>query len=376
MPDFDKWWNDLKKHRKRVEYWLPHCKSLAARIGLDRPIRYFTLCARSMIDVFMLVNEGLLALDPDNYAINRVKFCECDEKQFDEIGEMIAREGAGFFGRLENVVLFQEDDFTAQFPTLDSISVKLEDERLYTGLADDLEKVDKLQLKRTHFNVKSSFPFDFINLDFCQYYYPQPPGMLRVNETVKKFLEWQQTPGEDGQRVQEFVLSVTCRHDIEFPPAAEARLVELIRDNCAMSSRYKDEVERTRRIARVEEWIDKDREDFFFAGWPKDIARSAKEYGWSMEVLDYVYYRRPRDKDHPYVIACLVARFSRSEAVPDYLPTALHVLKSENRTFIDEIDPKSTEGRKLLEDLGEIVALRNEQAVRKHRQLLPNPLPT
>ncbi len=172
-----------------------------------------------MIDVFMLVKEGLLSIDSDNSSINHVQFCECDQEQFVEIREMIAREDAGFFGELESVVLFKDDDFTAQLPTLESISVKLEEEGLHTGQPSDLEKVEKLLLKRTHFNVKSSFPYDFINLDFCQYYYPRPPGMLRVNETVEKVLDWQRRSSEDGEEVsvQEFVLTVTCRHDVEFP---------------------------------------------------------------------------------------------------------------------------------------------------------------
>ena len=113
MPEFDKWWNDLKKHRKRLRHWLPHWKALAARLGDGRRLRYFTLCARSMIDVFMLVGEGLLDVEPENNSISRVQFCECDQEQFDEIREMIAREDAGFFGQLENVVLFEDDDFTA-----------------------------------------------------------------------------------------------------------------------------------------------------------------------------------------------------------------------------------------------------------------------
>src|SRR6202021_1800649 len=213
MPEFDKWWNDLKKHWKRLQHWLPHWKALAMRIGDDRPIRYFTLCARSMIDVFMLVGEGLLKIDPENYSISRVQFCECDQEQFAEIREMIAREDAGFFGQLENVVLFKEDDFTAQFPTLESISLKLEDEGL------ELEKLDRLLLKRTHFNVRSSFPYDFINLDFCQYYYPHPPGMLRVNETVDRILDWQRRLSDDGENgnLQEFFLPSTCRLYTNFP---------------------------------------------------------------------------------------------------------------------------------------------------------------
>jgi hypothetical protein len=375
MTEFDKWWNDLKKHRKRLLHWLPHWKALAMKLGNDRAIRYFTLCARSMIDVFMLVKEGLLKIDPDNNSINRVQFCECDQEQFVEIREMIAREDAGFFGELENVVLFKDDDFTGQFPTLESISVKLEDESLHTGQPSDLQKVEKLLLKRTHFNVRSSFPYDFINLDFCQYYYPRPPGMLRVNETVEKILDWQRRPSEDGEdlSLQEFVLTVTCRHDVEFPAEAEARLAELIRKNCSTSRVYKDQVEKTRGTSKVEDWVTKDREDFFFSGWPKDIARLAKEYGWSMEVLDYVYYRRTGDENNPYVIACLVARFSRSQSIPDYIPTALFVLNAENRQLIPEIDRGSDEGQQLLESLGIIVSKRNEQARRQHRPELPDP---
>jgi hypothetical protein len=54
-----------------------------------------------MIDVFLLVEEGLLRIDPDDNSINCVQFCECDEDQFVEIREMIAKEDAGFFGDLE-----------------------------------------------------------------------------------------------------------------------------------------------------------------------------------------------------------------------------------------------------------------------------------
>jgi len=31
MPEFDQWWNDPKKHCKRLDYWLPHWRALASR---------------------------------------------------------------------------------------------------------------------------------------------------------------------------------------------------------------------------------------------------------------------------------------------------------------------------------------------------------
>jgi hypothetical protein len=369
MPEFDKWWNDLKKHRKRLRHWLPHWKALAERIGDGHPLRYFTLCARSMIDVFMLVREGILEVDLSNNSICRVQFCECDQEQFDEIREMIAREDAGFFGRLEQVVLFEDDDFSGQFPTMESISLKLEDE----GLQADLPKLDKLLLKQTFFNVKASFPYDCVNLDFCSYYYPKPPGMLHINRTVERFLDWQRRPNDDGTSLSEFVLAVTCKHDSQFPQEAETRLTELIRSNCAMSPEYKEEIEKSRGTARIEDWATRDREDFFFAGWPKDIARSAKDLGWSMEVLDYVYYRRLGDANNEYVIACLVAKFSRANPIRPDVQTALFALKPENRQFISEIDRGSAEGQQLVQNLETIVVLHNEQARRKQRPELPSP---
>jgi hypothetical protein len=74
-----------------------------------------------------------------------------------------------------------------------------------------------------------------------------------------------------------------------------------------------------------------------------------------------------------YVIACLVARFSRSNLASDYILPALFALNRENRKLIDEIDRRSVEGRQVVESLEKIVAARNEQARRKHRPELPNP---
>jgi hypothetical protein len=375
MVDFGKWWNDPKKHRKRRDHWLPHLKGLRKKFEGIREPRYFTLCARSMIDVFMLINEKILKLDPDGYSIPSVRFCECDEEQFTEIKDLIALENAGFLGELEKVVLFKDDDFTAQCPTLASITERLEDEHLQT----DYTKIDRLLLKRTHLQVMESFPYDFMNLDFCDYYYPDPPDILRINETVKKALDWQRRLGDsdsdpDGVQVNDFVLAVTCRHDTQFPKGAEDRLAALIAENCEKWPAYKERVIAARGNTKISEWARKDQQDFFFAGWPKDIAYSAKELGWSMTILDYVYYSRIGDHDNPYIMACLIARFSRQASKPEYLQAALHALDPTNRILIGEVDPKSEDGKALLENLGEIVSLRNEQARRKQVVELPNPI--
>jgi hypothetical protein len=368
MPDFDQWWNDPKKHRKRLYNWLPHWKRIAASLGSDRNIRYFTLCARSMIDVFMMLKEGLLPFDEESKSIGSVSFCECEPEQFTEILELIGREDAGYFGRIEDLALFRDDNFTGQFPSLEDIALKLEEEESLTE-----SEVANLKLKRTHLNIKASFPYDCINLDFCGYYY-NPPSMLRINETVQRILEWQFLPGMEDLTVNDFILTVTCRHDAHFPKEARARLKNLIRKNCDEHVAYKTEFERSRKGVTIESWANKSPEDFFLAGWPKDIASSAKERGWSTDILDYVIYRRKGYKNKPYAIVCSVLKFSRVQRKqPQYLPAALYALDIRNRFHIPEIGRNSTEGKRLLADLDSIVSLRNAQAREKNREELPKP---
>jgi hypothetical protein len=374
MPaEFDKWWDDTKKHYKRLHYWLPHAKELKSRVSNARTFRYFTLCARSMIDVFMLAQEGVLVYDSKQGVVMHVRFCESDSEQFPEINELIGIENAGFFGKLENLVLFQDDDFTAQYPTLESIDEALADEGLI------VEKRETLQTKRTNLYVKASFPYDFINLDFCGYYYPKPPDILKINRTVDKFLDWQRQYGSGdigGQKIQvnDFLLSVTCRHDKDFPHEAEKRLEELVKTNCKTHSDYKKYLEENRCVSDLNAWIQQARDDFFLSTWPKEISRIANQYQWAMKILGYVHYDRVNEENQPYKITCLMCRFTRISNDPNYLEVALYALDQSKRKFISDIGKETKTGRDLLENLAGIVKLRNQQAERKRRPLLPMPL--
>jgi len=372
MPtEFDKWWADPKKHYKRMNYWLPPAKTLKSELGSSRVFRYFTLCSRSMIDVFMLAREGVLNYDPIRGTVIHVRFCESDSEQFPEIGELIGIENAGFFGELEELVLFQDNPYTAQYQTLESINEALEDE----GLA--IDKRQKLQTKRTHLYVEASFPYDFINLDFCGYYYPKPPDILKINRTVEKFLDWQRQyenggiSAGPGVGVQDFLLSVTCRHDDDFPRAAEKRLSELVKSNCELHSDYKKYLEEKRCVSDLNTWMQSEREDFFLSTWPKEISRLAQQYQWGMKILGYVHYDRVSDEGRPYKIICLICRFTRISKDPNYIQVAIDALDQSKRRLISEIVKTTQNGQTLLGDLTEIVNLRNGQAKRRSRPLLP-----
>jgi hypothetical protein len=369
MPAFDRLWDDPKKHQKRLKHWLPHWKALAVALKPKRRMRYLTLCARSMIDVFMLVREQILLLDLKTRSISDVHFCECESDDHSEIEEMLGRQGSGFFGKIEDILLFEDSVFSSQFSSLDEVELKLEEEE-----ALEPRELRSLRDKLTHLNVRASFPYDCINLDFCGYYYPEPPGMLRINDAVKKILEWQRASNEGADvNVNEFLLNVTCRHGEKLPPAANSRLKDIIRSNIETHQQYKEAFESSRAKQTMDSWLKKDSEDFFWSGWPKDIAASAKQFGWSTEILSCVFYRRRAPDGAYYMIACLVLKFSLSLEEPEYLPAALYALDTSKRIEIREIDRKSTQGRKLLSDLNGIVKLRNQQAQIKRRDILPTP---
>jgi hypothetical protein len=377
--DFGKWWNDLSKHQKRVQYWLPHAKHISNHArAANRSFRYFTFCARTMIDVFMMAKEDILSHDGDYGNISDVVFCESNSNHFPEITEMLGVEGSGFFGRLEEMVLFQDDDYTAQFPEIRHIEEEIERE----GESIEPAMRLRLDLKIQHLEFAKKFPRDYINLDFCELYYLKPEDeppveVFQVSNTVERILRLQAQVGvdDDGQRVtvNEFVMCITCRYDDTLPNQAFVRLENIVRKNSEDNDEYRNAVEHLKGTAVPREWRETDAFDFFLASWPKDLLRTAHSTGWEMEVLDYVYYDRPDDGRGPYRIVCLVARFERNVDPPTYIDQAISVLTPESRVAIPEISRKSDLGKNLLSDLSSVVNVRNQRADRIGREPLPEP---
>lgn len=361
MPhDFSKWWNCLKKHTKRSRHWLPRARELDDVIGDRRPFRYFTLCARPMIDVFMLAKEGILDHDDSFGNLSDVVFCEYDQEHYPEITEMIGIEGSGFPNKLEPLVLLEDDDYTLQFPTLTSIQLELENQ----DLAD--EQRDALMLKRQHLEFAGKFPFDFLNLDFCGYYYPTPPGIMQINKTVDRMVELQsrENRDQDGRMISidEFVLAVTCKFDANVRAEAFRRLQRIVEENRDENAAYSEALLDSTGTLRPEEWQQEDNYDFFLGAWPKELLRVARTRGWTMAFQDYLHYERTNDEGEVYHIISLVCHFRRNGGLDSYLAESIRVLNANSRLFIDEVDRTSVEGRILLRDLKEIVAIRNQRA--------------
>ena len=66
------WDKDVVKHYVRRFGWLPAASAqFAASIDANRDPKYFTFCASNALDVFLLLNEGVLRRDPKTDVVSR-----------------------------------------------------------------------------------------------------------------------------------------------------------------------------------------------------------------------------------------------------------------------------------------------------------------
>jgi hypothetical protein len=371
---FEKWWPCPKKHTKRLRYLLPHARRLKANLNSARPFRYFTLCGPPMIDIFMLARDGVLQYDESHHAIDTVVFCEYDEQLVPLMRELVGREDSGFEGQLEDLVLFEDTAFTAQFPDLKAIENYTNEK----GESLPPEERNILQRKTDQLEIQRFFPFDFINLDFCDPYYPEPPDIMKVSNTVARILEWQGRLRTDVKprrlgKIDEFVMAVTCRFDDSLPQQAETRLKNIVKSNCDQFPTYRGQVARSRQ-SKIDDWAKAANLDFFLAGWPKDIAKRANDLQWNVEILDYVHYSRKNEAGQVYEMVCLVCGFKRTRLTTGYLELALKALDKDQRIKINPINLDAADGKILMADLAATVALRNVHAQSASRDVLPNPI--
>lgn len=369
---FGKWWPCLRKHHKRLTVWLPHARRLRAALK-NRSFRYFTLCARPMIDVYMLVKEKIVELEPKTRRVQGVSFCECDHEIFPEMIELIGVEEAGFLAQLEDLVLFADIPETQ---TLDShIALTQYLEEGGEGIPEAIRA--KVQEKMRHLNFQRLFPFDFLNLDFCDRYYGDPPDVMKIHATIDKLLDWQRRPGQttSGKEfgAERFVMAITCRVDLKTPPEARARLKQIVAVNSDENEGYREALV-ARSIGNLESWATQDPVDFFMSAWPKEIARLAKNKSWDITVHDHAFYDRQNEKGETYHMVCLVVEFTPTLFCETYLSAVTKCLDAAQRKFIPRFDDAETEGKKLVASLRLIVALRNKQAKAFARDLLPDPL--
>ncbi len=370
---FGKWWPCLRKHYKRTHVWLPRAKSLLEQLQHERQLRYFTLCARSMIDVYMLVKENILPLDDETRRIDGVWFCESDEQIFPEVKELIGVEESGFLAKLENLVLFEDIEETKALDSLEHLYGFLEERG--EGLGEDVLR--KVEEKRSHLLFRQLFPFDFLNLDFCDPFYPDPPDIMKIHETVGKLLDWQRQTSTSASgasfSAKRFVVALTCRFDSTTPVAALERLRRIVKANSEQHAEYRAALSQ-RSVDDIASWSTTAPLDFFMSAWPKEIAKLAQQKGWDITVHDHVHYERQGDSGVKYEIVCLVVEFVQTSLCKTYLDAVTKCLEQSARTSVPHFEAASGDGIALASDLQKIVKIRNQQAENFARAVLPDPI--
>jgi hypothetical protein len=118
---------DLKKHYVRVHGWLPAFQKYSK--AKKRKVQYLTLCAKQAIDVRYFALKGLLYRNKERNEYPSLTFIESNDEDYAAIAEALGKVRLGVRGRLEDVLLDEQD--------------------------------------ASHDDLVQSFPYDVVNLDFC-----------------------------------------------------------------------------------------------------------------------------------------------------------------------------------------------------------------
>ena len=163
------------KHCVRYYGWLPASKKHKKLVNKES-LKYFTLCAKQAIDVFMFESENLLSRDSKGKLPN-VIICEQESADAADILDLVRpplRESV-IVGKLEEILTFRDTRETSGRP-LDVDDRSREIRRL-------------LGNKRKFELLKRFFPFDIINFDPYGNFFNPPLDRNKMYASVSKIFE-------------------------------------------------------------------------------------------------------------------------------------------------------------------------------------------
>lgn len=307
--DYD---TDVVKHLVRYEGWLHAVKErkklvVAAQQAKkrDQGLTYFTFCASSAIDVFMLEKVNLLRRDPKTDRLKNVYFCEGEEVEFMKIANMIGSTDAGFMEIFEDFVLFQDDQHTRGLNEYDPSR----------PVPNAAEIRRKFNCKRMHRQFLELHPFDVINLDLYGNLFP-PKGEVfsRMFETIEKVFEMQKRKSSvDEHTIDGFTLFLTVYVSKEdFNDQVIGQLIDTANDNMAHKE-LKAAFEGRYPHGDPGQLVEDDFPTFFSIILPKVVAELASNHGWFGSHKQIYLYGRQGKKGY-HMMNSVVSY----ERLPDY----------------------------------------------------------
>ncbi len=185
----------FEKHCARYYGWLNSTKKYIKERG-KTPLKYFTLCAKEAIDVFMFEKENILSRDA-NGNLNNVYICEKNPEVALEILKLVRPplKEAILVENLEKILNFQD--------TAETRDLSLNDEKRHSYRIRNLLKIKELQIR-----LKNYFPFDIINFDPYNNLLNPEPNKNNLYKSLKKIFELQ-------ENINDFIIFITNPiHDV------------------------------------------------------------------------------------------------------------------------------------------------------------------
>jgi hypothetical protein len=298
-PNYDYYY---AKHFARYHGWLPaslECKKLFGR----KPIKYFTLCAREAIDVFMLESVGVLERNRTGHLPN-VIICECKEKAALDILKLVRPplKEAMLVGEIEKILLYQDTPETRRLsPDEDYRDARLRRIMMY---------------KRLFQRITQLFPFDIINFDPYGNFLDPDLNENRLCQSFEKILEFQKA-------TDKFLLFITTPID-RIHPAFMKRLEENVKLNIARYSTVRDALQESIGAKVYNEIDEKKAKSLGFA--KAVIIATARNNGWECKHQGIYVYESPKGR----IMMSSIVWFYKAPSEPDgiaYLQDVIRIVQ-------------------------------------------------
>lgn len=258
-------YRDIKKHYVRVEGWLPIFRRYA-RLR-NRDVRYLTLCAKEAIDVRYFRRKGVLPYDIKQKFYPTVTFIERDAQDYAVIAETLGKTRLGIKGDLEAILVRPDEN------------------------ADNSQR------------LRSSFPYDIINLDFTgEVVRESDPPYSQTMHAIERIVELQHQAGSTGWHM--FLTFRAC------PQTANHEADQQIQGIIEANFRNAQALDAYGPRPAPRDLIQAQYEEFLRIGIMKFLAGCAPQRGYEfLPGGSYTYRRDPEDGGPTYHIVKLIVEF-------------------------------------------------------------------
>jgi hypothetical protein len=312
----------VAKHFARCRGWLPASREFAHSTGRNK-VKYFTLCGKKAIDVFMFEKEGLLARDAQGRLLD-VVICERNQADAAEIFRLVRpplRE-ALIIGSLEEVLASQESEVSNGYARSRDVRKRFRNWELFKQLS-------------------KYFPFDVINFDPCGSLVNKPLGENRLLAALVRLFELQQS-------AKTFLLLITT-------PISDLNcdLENTFRERLSQNVKSHDEIRRallTSKGNNLYEHIEK--ESRIALGFAKSVVLpTAKKSGWKAIHKGIYVYDSPSGAHKMMSSVVLLSAASSEPDSAAYISDIVQIIKHMPKCYCSENSEQKDEVRKHLDGI-------------------------